>query len=78
MISDLAIGRDIATALRMIDSFQAMVASKGADAGDEDLIGDGVAFAGVSKFPARVKCALLGWMATKDAILQTTSSSEGK
>ena len=78
VISDLAIGRDISTALRMIDSFQAMVASKGADAGDEDLIGDGVAFAGVSKFPARVKCALLGWMATKDAILQTTSSSEWK
>jgi nitrogen fixation NifU-like protein len=47
-----------------------MIQSKGADSGDEDVLGDGVAFAGVAKFPARVKCALLGWMATKDAISQ--------
>jgi nitrogen fixation NifU-like protein len=34
---------------------------------DEDVLGDGIAFAGVAKFPARVKCALLPWMAFKDA-----------
>ena len=38
--------------------------------GDEDVIGDGIAFAGVAKYPARVKCALLGWMAFKDAVAQ--------
>lgn len=70
VISDLAHGKTISEALQLIDAFQAMIQSKGADAGDEDLLGDGVAFAGVSKFPARVKCALLGWMATKDAITQ--------
>ncbi|MFL6154647.1 MAG: SUF system NifU family Fe-S cluster assembly protein, partial [Marmoricola sp.] len=37
---------------------------------DEDGLGDGVAFAGVAKFPARVKCALLSWMAFKDAAVQ--------
>jgi nitrogen fixation NifU-like protein len=47
-----------------------MLTSKGADPGDEDEIGDGVAFAGVSKYPARVKCALLGWMAFTDALTQ--------
>jgi nitrogen fixation NifU-like protein len=48
-----------------------MIQSKGADTGNEEVLGDGVAFSGVSKFPARVKCALLGWMATKDAISQS-------
>ncbi|MFM7874639.1 MAG: Fe-S cluster assembly sulfur transfer protein SufU [Actinomycetota bacterium] len=77
VVSDLVMGKEIAEVLKIIDSFQGMVLSKGTDSGNGELIGDGVAFAGVSKFPARVKCALLGWMATKDAILQATSS-EGK
>jgi nitrogen fixation NifU-like protein len=47
-----------------------MMQSKGSSQGDEDLLGDGVAFSGVSKFPARIKCALLGWMALKDAMVQ--------
>ena len=37
---------------------------------DEDVLEDGVAFAGVAKYPARVKCALLGWMAFKDAVVR--------
>ena len=37
---------------------------------DEDVLGDAVAFAGVAKFPARVKCALLAWMAYKDAVVR--------
>jgi nitrogen fixation NifU-like protein len=53
-----------------------MIQSKGTDSGDEELLGDGVAFAGVSKFPARVKCALLGWMAVKDAISQATAQKQ--
>ena len=66
---------------------RAMQTSKGEDPGDEDLLEDAVAFAGVSKYPARVKCALLGWMALKDATAQagvdiaaisTTSSPEGR
>jgi nitrogen fixation NifU-like protein len=44
--------------------------SKGQGIGDEELLEDGVAFAGVSKFPARIKCALLAWMAFKDASAQ--------
>ena len=71
VVSDLVRGKSIAEALTIIDSFQAMIQSKGNDAGNEDVLGDGVAFAGVAKFPARVKCALLGWMAVKDAIYQS-------
>ena len=40
---------------------------------DEDVLEDGIAFAGVAKFPARVKCALLSWMAWKDATTQAQS-----
>jgi len=47
-----------------------MMQSKGTDEGDESVLEDGVALAGVSKYPARIKCALLGWMAYKDAVNQ--------
>jgi len=80
VVSDLVREKSIAEALTIIDSFQAMIQSKGNDAGNEDVLGDGVAFAGVAKFPARVKCALLGWMAVKDAISQSqrTQSQRAK
>jgi nitrogen fixation NifU-like protein len=53
-----------------------MVSSRGTVEGDEDVLGDGVAFAGVSKYPARVKCALLGWMAFKDALAQASAAED--
>lgn len=71
VVSELLKGKDSAAALAIIDTFQAMLQSKGSDSGDESVLEDGVAFSGVAKFPARVKCALLGWMATKDAISQS-------
>ena len=46
--------------------------------GDEDVLGDGIAFAGVAKYPARVKCALLGWMAFKDAVAQAVDGRAGR
>jgi nitrogen fixation NifU-like protein len=50
--------------------------SRGSVEPDEAILEDAVAFAGVSKYPARVKCALLGWMAFKDAVARTTSGAE--
>ena len=47
-----------------------MVAGRGQVEPDEELLEDGVAFAGVAKYPARVKCALLPWMAFKDALVR--------
>ena len=41
---------------------------------DEDVLGDAIAFAGVAKYPARVKCALLAWMAWKDAVSQAVAA----
>ena len=76
VVSDLIRGTTISEALTIIEAFQAMIQSKGTDSGDEELLSDGVAFAGVSKFPARVKCALLGWMAVKDAISQATAQKQ--
>lgn len=70
IMSDLLIGKDVAQANSILDSFLSMMQSKGADEGDEDVLEDGVALAGVSKYPARIKCALLGWMAYKDAVNQ--------
>ncbi len=73
VMSDLLTGKEAAVALDLVDEFQAMLQSKGTDSGNEDHLQDGVAFAGVAKFPARVKCALLGWMAFKDALTQAST-----
>jgi nitrogen fixation NifU-like protein len=68
--SDLLTGKSLQDADSMSEQFIELMQSKGKSSGDEQLLEDGVAFAGVSKFPARIKCALLGWMAFKDASTQ--------
>lgn len=70
VLSDLVKGKSATQALRIIEAFSEVMSSKGSVAGDPELLGDAVAFAGVSRYPARIKCALLGWMALKDAMLQ--------
>ena len=70
VLADEVIGHSVKEALTSFAAMRKMLTSKGADPGDEDEIGDGVAFAGVSKYPARVKCALLGLMAFTDALTQ--------
>jgi nitrogen fixation protein NifU and related proteins len=70
VLTDEVIGHTVEHALGTFGAVRRMLTSKGADPGDEDEIGDGIAFAGVSKYPARVKCALLGWMAFTAALTQ--------
>jgi len=70
VLAQEVIGRPLSEALETFAAMRHMLTSKGADSGDEEVIGDGVAFAGVSRYPARVKCALLGWMAFTDALHQ--------
>ena len=70
VMSDLVIGRTVSTGLGLHEEFLAMMQSRGEGEPDEDRLEDGIAFAGVAKFPARVKCALLGWSAFKDAALR--------
>jgi nitrogen fixation NifU-like protein len=70
IMSDLLIDKSVTEAGSILDSFVEMMQSKGQSEGDEEVLEDGVALAGVSKYPARIKCALLGWMAYKDAVNQ--------
>jgi nitrogen fixation protein NifU and related proteins len=78
VMTDLVIGRTVPEALALSEEFLAMMQSKGQVEPDEDVLEDAVAFAGVSRFPARVKCALLSWRAMKDATAQATVLSQGK
>lgn len=73
VMTDLVIGRPVADALATHEAFLELMQSRGAIEPDEDVLEDGVAFAGVSRYPARVKCALLGWMAWKDATAQAVA-----
>ena len=75
VMSDLVIGRSVADALDLEREFLALMQSRGTVEPDEDVLEDAVAFAGVSKYPARVKCALLSWMAWKDATAQVVGGS---
>lgn len=70
VMSDLLIGKPYDKATVILNAFVELMQSKGQGVGNEELLEDGVAFAGVSKFPARIKCALLAWMAFKDASTQ--------
>ncbi|WP_122817662.1 Fe-S cluster assembly sulfur transfer protein SufU [Nocardioides pantholopis] len=75
VLADLVIGKPVAQALEIHQSFLTLMQGKGTVEPDEDVLEDGIAFAGVAKFPARVKCALLSWMAWKDATAQVTEES---
>jgi nitrogen fixation NifU-like protein len=75
VMSDLVIGKPVSEAMRIGDAFLELMKSKGELEPDEDVLEDAVAFAGVSKYPARIKCALLGWMAWKAATAQALAHS---
>ncbi|WP_237690200.1 Fe-S cluster assembly sulfur transfer protein SufU [Nocardioides panacisoli] len=76
VMNELLVGKPLAEAERIHGEFVALMQGKGAVEPDEDVLEDGVAFAGVAKFPARVKCALLSWMAWKDATTQASGVEE--
>ncbi|AOX05573.1 SUF system NifU family Fe-S cluster assembly protein [Corynebacterium sp. NML98-0116] len=67
VMTEELVGLPVADAMEKLHSFEEMITSRGTKEGDPEAIGDGIAFAGVSKFPARVKCALLGWKAFEAA-----------
>jgi nitrogen fixation protein NifU and related proteins len=78
VMTDLVIGKPLSEALTVHETFLALMQGRGTVEPDEDVLEDGIAFAGVAKFPARVKCALLSWMAWKDAATQIVASQPGK
>ena len=77
VMSDLVIGKPVSEAMKIGDAFLELMKSKGQLEPDEDVLEDAVVFAGVSKYPARIKCALLGWMAWKDATAQAIAKADG-
>lgn len=73
VLHELTTGSTVEETLSVVDEFTRLMQGRGKVEADEDVLGDAVAFAGVAKFPARVKCALLSWMAYKDAVLRSAS-----
>jgi nitrogen fixation NifU-like protein len=76
VLTDLLIGAKVDDALRIHDTFVELMQGRGQVEPDEDVLEDGIAFAGVAKFPARIKCALLGWMAWKDATAAAVAAND--
>jgi nitrogen fixation NifU-like protein len=77
VMSELVVGKPVTDALALQQKFLDLMQSRGTaklSESDEDELDDAIAFEGVSKYPARVKCALLGWMAMKSAV----ADAEGK
>lgn len=74
VLYELVEGVSIEEALRDHTAFAELMAGRGTVEPDEEILGDGIAFAGVARYPARIKCALLPWMAFKDALARAVAS----
>ena len=68
MLTEVAQGRQLDDALGVVEHFRLVM--HGDAEPDEDVLGDAIALEGVAKYPVRVKCALLSWLALRDAIAQ--------
>ncbi|TFC59816.1 SUF system NifU family Fe-S cluster assembly protein [Cryobacterium sp. TMT2-15-1] len=69
VLHDTVRGENVATARAVLNTFREMLRSRGTIEPDEEVLGDAAAFAGVSRYPARVKCAMLPWVAFEAALL---------
>ncbi|MFP3398052.1 Fe-S cluster assembly sulfur transfer protein SufU [Brevibacterium sp. H602] len=78
VLSELAAESSAPQMLEIEGAFHELMHSRGTMEADESILGDAAAFTGVSKFPARIKCALLAWMAFKDALNQAQAAREEK
>lgn len=78
VMAELVEGHPVADADELGEDFRALMHARGEGLDDqvEDRLGDATAFTGVGRYPARVKCALLGWMALRDALVQASAGKE--
>ena len=76
VLHELMRGVSVADSLKRHEAFATLMAGRGQVEPDEALLEDAVAFAGVAKYPARVKCALLGWTALSEALLLSGTLAE--
>jgi len=74
-LTELVVGADTAHVRELIDGFRAMLRSQGAGEPDEDLLGDAIAFHGVSKYVMRVKCAMLSWVALEACLVEASAGT---
>jgi nitrogen fixation NifU-like protein len=74
VLYELVHGRALSDAMERQEAFVTLMSERGQAEPDEELLEDAIAFAGVAKYPARVKCALLPWMAFKDAAARAAAS----
>ena len=72
VLSDLAEGMTVAELHQVIDSFREVLRSRGKIPADPELLGDAAAFEGVARYAARVKCAMISWVAAEDALNQAS------
>ena len=77
VLTDLVIGKPVSEAMEINAAFVDLMHTRD-DEPDDEVLGDAVVFAGVAKYPARIKCALLGWMAWKDATARALAELEGE
>jgi nitrogen fixation NifU-like protein len=70
VLTDLAEGMTVAELHEVIDSFREVLRSRGKIHADPELLGDAAAFEGVARYAARVKCAMISWVAAEDALNQ--------
>ena len=75
MLFEQLVGQTVTDDLATTEKFLELMQGRGQVEPDEDVLGDAIAFAGVAKYPARVKCALLAWMAWKDAVAQAVAGT---
>ena len=69
VLTDLAAGMSRDEVMALVDNFREVMRSRGTVEADEEVLGDAAAFSGVSRYPARVKCAMLAWVALEEALL---------
>ncbi len=67
-MADLLKGKTSDQARFLFKSFHDLVTGQPLSSGSEQVLGKLAVFAGVSKFPTRVKCATLGWHALLGAL----------
>ncbi len=76
VMTDLVIGKTVEEAQRLYRGFQEMMRSHGDTKLDEDVYEDAVAFEGVARLMARVKCAMLGWSALEESMMEAEQNRD--
>jgi nitrogen fixation NifU-like protein len=73
VLTELAEGTEVEQLRGLIENFRTVLRSRGTVSADPEVLGDAAAFEGVSRYAARVKCAMLSWVATEQALNQAVA-----